>query len=82
MDEFEIGTRFFVHGFVMLKHLEDGDTWKIVAKDAISYTLRKVLRNGQLGKKVVRHHRSSIECWTGGHPDNINRLEILGGTDG
>lgn len=66
-------TRIRVHGFVMLKGLDEGD-YRVSKVDDISYWFTK-----PRGKKVVcRHYKSSVEssinCYSKG---SLNGIEIL-----
>ena len=63
-----------VHGFVMLKGLDNG-MYKVLCQDNISYTFAK-----PKGKKAIcRHYKSSVdaklECFNRG---DINGIEIVG----
>lgn len=67
------GTLIFVHGWVMLKGLDEG-AFVIMHQDEISYTFRK-----PKGKKAIcRHYKSSVDakvyCFNRG---DINGIEII-----
>ncbi len=62
-----------IHGFVMLKGLEQG-LYKVLSEDAISYTFAKHRGN----KAICRHYKSSVDakitCFERG---DLNGIEIL-----
>jgi hypothetical protein len=62
-----------VHGFVMLKGLEQG-LYKVLSQDAISYTFAK--HRGS--KAICRHYKTSVDakvvCFDRG---DLNGIEIL-----
>ena len=71
-----IGSVILVHGFVMLKGLEDGQKYRVQSmpdwygRPTYQFTKAK-------GKKFVcRHETSSVDCWIG-DKQNLNRIEVL-----
>jgi hypothetical protein len=62
-----------VHGFVMLKGLEQG-LYKVLSQDAISYTFAK----NRGTKAICRHYKTSVDaklvCFNRG---DLNGIEIL-----
>lgn len=69
----EVGDVVCVHGWVMLKGLEDGECYRVLRRDAQSYTFAR-----PRGKKpIVRHYITSVDRWLrpAGHGD-LNRIEV------
>jgi hypothetical protein len=66
----KIGDMISVHGFVMLKGLNHGRKYKVIAMDVYSYTFR--LHNG---KTLCRHYINSVEgcisCYNSGDNNGI-----------
>ena len=64
------GTIIHVHGFVMLKGLNQGK-YKVLRQDEFSYTFSKPKGN----KAICRHYKSSvdgsIECYNRGDNNGI-----------
>lgn len=74
-----IGSIIIVHGFVMLKGLEDGQKYRVhstpphYGNDTYQFTKAK-------GKKVVaRHYANNVDLWVD-NPQNFNRIEVMAGT--
>lgn len=70
-------SRIRIHGFVMLRGLEDTETYELVNADSISYWFRRVLKSGKLSRKLCRHRLGVIDHELEGHPEDINRIELL-----
>lgn len=75
MTKLKVGSIILVHGFVMLKGLEDGCKYKIQSMPQYygqdTYQFTKVR-----GKKfVARHLAKDVDCWI--NENNLNRIEIL-----
>jgi hypothetical protein len=69
----KVGDKILIHGFVMLKGLEDGQKYRVQSTPPYynnpTYQFTK-------GKKVVcRHDAYSIDAWI--TADNLNRIEII-----
>lgn len=71
---------FRVHGFVMMKGLEGGNTYKVIrffkyaGKDC--YEMARVLKNGKLSKKTIGHTVNDVDRCI--KDVDLNRIEILG----
>lgn len=69
----ENGTIIKIHGWIMLKGLEQG-LYKILSQDEFSYTFSKPKGN----KPICRHYKSSVngklECFNRG---DLNGIEII-----
>jgi hypothetical protein len=67
------GTVIKVHGWVMLKGLEEG-MYRIISQDNISYTFAKPKGT----KAICRHYKSSVdgklECFNRG---DLNGIEVI-----
>lgn len=63
----EIGDIIAVDGFVMLKGLDGGSRYRVVAKDGYSYTFKKIGSS-----KKVRHYQDDVDGWIrpANHPNN------------
>lgn len=71
------GSIILVHGWVMLKGLEDGQKYKVQAitpyygNNTYQFTKPK-------GKKpVCRHYSDKVDLWIQENNPNLNRIEIV-----
>lgn len=66
-----------VHGFVMVRNLNDGCKYKITERVDPKYGMVYDVRK-PLGKKViVTHYKSTIDLWISDDVNRINRIEII-----
>lgn len=76
----QIGSVIRVHGWVMLKGLEDGESYQVVSTPPMygkdTYQFRKVGSKSRL--RDVRHYSDSVDGWLGSNLANDNnRIEIV-----
>ena len=71
---FAVGDRFIVHGWLMLKGIDEGE-YEVVDSGERGVFMRKVLKSGKLSKKKVGHLRSdlfgSLNCYLRGDLNGI-----------
>ncbi len=72
-DKLALNDRIKIHGWIMMKGMDDNKTYTLIRKDAYSYTFRK----GYNGK-LVRHYKDDIHLWMSDQKGvNENRIELL-----
>lgn len=77
MTKLRVGSVILVHGFVMLKGLDDGFRYRVVNTTpyfgSFAYQFKKIGSRA----KSVRHYASSVDAWIRDkdHPD-LNRIEV------
>jgi len=75
MTKLKVGSIILVHGFVMLKGLEDGQKYRVsmgLYYKAPTYCFRKAR-----GKKVVCcHYAHDVDLWIG-DTNNLNTIEVI-----
>ena len=69
------GTIIRVHGWIMLQKVPAG-TYRI---ETGTYNGRKTYTffRPRGRKPIVQHYSDSVDCWTRGRPDDLNRIEIV-----
>lgn len=79
IEELRIGSVISVNGFIMLKGLDGGCFYKVVAIDDYSVTFQRSNKNGRLvSKKMVRHYSSSIESKIAcGKREDLNNIIVI-----
>lgn len=65
--------RIKVHGFVMLKGLNDGDI--LDAVDFQDGTTGFYKRNS--ATQLFRHYTDSVNCWVSDNASRLNRIEVI-----